>query len=823
MKKYGKRLAALLLAAGLSLTACGKKDGGTQQLSGMVYVPQFIDCTVPDIDYVNQGCADGEYLYLLADVRGEEKEGSWTDDETGEVQTYIYNETRSGLFRVSLETGEAAEMENYAPTEIPDGADGDSYLSDIQPGGDGTLWVTELVSVYLYDFPDDYDEADDTRDRWEFQTGYEETTVRRPLDNTGRELERMEISANAIEEKLGVDYVGSTVFDRDGNIYALLEQNLSVLDKDLNKLFELETPNMWGNLIQMADGSAAMFAYYETDKSGNGDDISVGNKLMLIDLDGKTWGAEYELNSNVYNCIPGGGDYLFYYQNNDSVYGWKAGASEGEKLFSWLGAGIERNNVNFFSILPDGRMAAVTQDWAEEGMKIGLIVLTPTDASTLPEKTTLTMASMYMSYDMRTKIADFNQNNPDYHIEVTDYSEYNTGGDNNAGLTRLNTEILAGHVPDMLYIGYDGSIPIERYAAKGILEDLWPYIEADTEIGGREGVMEHVLDVASIDGKLYRAFSGFSIRTVIGPAAIVGDRMSWTLADLQAAMASMPEGSALFGVDDARDWMLSQVLSINMGSFVDWNEGKCYFDTDAFKAQLVFCSSFPEEVDWEALDDSKWESDASRILNGTQLLSRRYLSDFTTPQMADKIFGGRGVFIGYPQEDGSVGSRFSLNPGLAMSSTCTDKDAAWSFIRELFLPQANEDHYDEYAEQYWFDGYPVNKSDFELLKECEMKEVILKDDDGQPMLDENGEPMRLSKNNEYVSNEQVLEVYAATQDDVDRTMELYNSIDALYGYDESIYNIIQGQIGAYFAGDKDLDAAAAEIQNRVQLYMGENM
>ena len=54
-------------------------------------------------------------------------------------------------------------------------------------------------------------------------------------------------------------------------------------------------------------------------------------------------------------------------------------------------------------------------------------------------------------------------------------------------------------------------------------------------------------------------------------------------------------------------------------------------------------------------------------------------------------------------------------------------------------------------------------------------------------------------------------------------MALYNSIDSIYGYDTSIYNIIEDQIGAYFAGDKDLDATASEIQNRVQLYMGENM
>ena len=105
-----------------------------------------------------------------------------------------------------------------------------------------------------------------------------------------------------------------------------------------------------------------------------------------------------------------------------------------------------------------------------------------------------------------------------------------------------------------------------------------------------------------------------------------------------------------------------------------------------------------------------------------------------------------------------------------------------------------------------------------------MKVVYQTDENGDPLLDEEGQPLRMPKDAWYMGEGQPdLSVYAATQEDVDRTMALYNAIDTLYGYDESIYQIIEEQIGAYFAGDKSLDATASEIQNRVQLYMGENM
>lgn len=818
MKKNGRKCAALLLAVCmvLSLSACGKEGGGdTQQLSGMVYVPEFVDCGLEDVRYVNQVCSDGQNIYFTADVLGEEVEDTWTDPDTGETETYTYNESRTGLFRMDLSAGTAAEMEDYVPPKAND-ENGGSYITGLQAGEEGTVWVTEQVTEYQYDLPEDFNE--ETDDKWAYQTDYTETLVRRQLDSTGQELDRVDISSTALQEKLGVEYLGSTAFDQAGNMYVAQEKKVLVLDKEMNTLFELDMPmeNMWGNLLQMADGTMAMQASYE-----DRENEIYGNKLIFIDLDNKAWGAEYELSSNVYEFVPGGGDYLCYYQNNDSVYGLKAGAAEGEKLFTWTSAGLDRSNINAFTVLSDGRVAAVTQEWGEDrdGALIQLVLLTPTDASTLPEKTTLTVAAMWVGYNIRNKIIEFNQNSDTCRIEVVDYGEYNTGADDSAGLTKLNTEIVAGHVPDILLTD---SLPVSRYAARGILEDLWPYIDADTEIGGREGLMEHVLDAASIDGKLYQAFSTFGIRTVVGPAALTGDRMSWTLAELQAALAQMPEGCTIFGQDDTRDWMLNQVLSMNMDSFVDWESGKCSFDSDSFKALLEFCNSFPEEFEWT--EDMEYHSDIERIRSGEQMLSRIYVSGFTTPQLYDMAFNGGSAFIGYPQEDGSVGSSFALDTGAAMSSTCKDKDAAWSFIRQLLLPQASEDNYDEYSQQYYFGGFPVNKSDFDKARESAMKEAFQTDEDGQPVLDENGQPLRLAKDSWYMGEGQEdLSVYAATQEDVDRTMALYNAVDSLYGYDESIYKIIEEQIGAYFAGDKDLDATATEIQNRVQLYMGENM
>ena len=83
-----------------------------------------------------------------------------------------------------------------------------------------------------------------------------------------------------------------------------------------------------------------------------------------------------------------------------------------------------------------------------------------------------------------------------------------------------------------------------RFGAMGMLEDLWPYIENDPDLG-REAVMDRVLECAEQDGKLYTVFNSFGINTVVGSTAVVGDRTSWTLDDLRTALDTIDRKSVV--------------------------------------------------------------------------------------------------------------------------------------------------------------------------------------------------------------------------------------------------------------------------------------
>ena len=807
MKVYGKKVTALLLALCmvLGLAACGNGGDDTSQLSGTIYMPEYIDFNL-DAEYINSGYCDGQNVYVIAEIRTETE--PYVDPDTGE--SFPNYEYTTGIYRIPLDGGEPVKLENFESTPIPEGVEGSSNISNIRGGEDGTLWVTEDVYTTTFELPADFDP--NTDDKWNYPSESTNSQILRQLDSTGNELSRIDTSG--MQEKLGADYINSMVMDPEGYFYTTVqtfgettsENKVVVLDKDQNVLFTIEEENLWGQLTLLGDGTVGMSVWSEEG----------GQVLRTIDKAAKGWGAEYPLPPNGGNIYTGSQKYIFYYDNGDSLYGFNKETKAGEKILSWSAANINKDELMFFTFLEDGRIVAMTRSWGMNGndMTMELAILTETDASVLKDKVTLTYATQYLGYEERNKIIDFNKSSDKYRIEIKDYSEFNTAEDYKAGLTKLNTEIAAGNVPDILNVS---GLPIQQYGAKGLLEDLWPYIDNDPDLG-RDAIMENVFKAAEQDGKLYQVFSTFSIQTVVGATKVVGDRMSWTLDDLQAALATMPEGCTIFGEGDTKAGMLSYVLAQNMDAFVDWSTGQCSFDSEDFISLLEFCNSFPLEYDWNNVDWEEYEDDNTRVMNGKQMLLNAYLYDLgDSLQMYEVVFNGDYSFIGFPQEDGSVGSSFSLGNGIAMSSTCKDKEGAWSFMREYLMPQyANVD------EEYMIGGYNLstNKADFEKMVEMAMKKEYQLDENGNQVLDENGQPIEVPKYT-YGFNDLTVGVYATTQEQYDQFMALYNAIDSISTYDENIYNIVNEVAGGYFNGDKTVQDTAKQIQDRVTLYVNE--
>ena len=372
-------------------------------------------------------------------------------------------------------------------------------------------------------------------------------------------------------------------------------------------------------------------------------------------------------------------------------------------------------------------------------------------------------------------------------------------------LTKLTTELLAGNVPDIIDLN---GLPYTQLAAKGLLEDLYPYIDADPDFG-REDIFPNVLKALEVNGGMYSTCSSFYLITAIGAASVVGDEPGWTYDDYYAALATMPEGCEGFDVGYDRNSLLTICLVLDLDEYMDWSTGECRFDSEDFVKLLEFAAS-GGNFDYDRYEFSRDDSASVRIQQGRQMLTMATFSgvDFMYEDY-DKLFGGKATFVGFPTLHG-VGSLMSISDGYCISSACPDKDAAWQFVRTVL------------TDGYQSSGFylPTNKNTFEEQLAASMVVEYLRDANGNYLLDENGERIPQSKGG-FTDGINSYEIYATTEAQAEQLRSVIASATKLTDYDESIISIVTEQAAAYFSGQKSAQEVARLIQSKASIYINE--
>lgn len=424
-----------------------------------------------------------------------------------------------------------------------------------------------------------------------------------------------------------------------------------------------------------------------------------------------------------------------------------------------------------------------------------------------------------VSEELGISIRRFNLNHEDVRIEVRDYSDEN-------GMERLFTELSLGRVPDIMEMHQLGGnkddawstlpykdraceawLPYRRLAQKGYLEDLWPYIENDPDLG-LDGVLMPPLKAVEVNGGLYMIFPEVSITTLIGPEHIVGDRYGWTLDELMETYSAMPEGSTILRYNAARWDMFSMLCAPLLEQYVDMETGETSFEGQGFRDMVEFLSSFPDEVKTTLSADGVRAELIDRMLGGRQMLEATTLGAMWYVTYVDLDFGAPAAFIGYPTADGSLGSYFNLHGSkLAMSSACRNKEAAWEFMRKMLTKIHNS------GELRNMKGYGgtrktnINLKNYELATEFDL-EYEARWKAGPPLSGPFSEPL--------------FELDMPSEDDLVRFETLLNNTTQIYWPDNDLANIVWDVLGAYFAGDKTMDDTIRLLENRVGLYINEN-
>lgn len=785
-------LAALLLSL---LTGCAgpKPTAPTESAAPEeVYTARFQELRFPEGAKPSLWALTEDGLYAAAYEKladGEVPEGRTLDYE-GQYDVMGWR-----LYRVG-DDGTAARLE-YEPLPAPADTEGrrgysaELGVERLLPGPDGGLIVLESVSRRWYTGEETVPENDP--DYWD-HVAFETQHVLRLLDADGGERSRAALAMDGLDAA----YLYEAAADSAGRLYLAGEGTLCVFAPDGGALARIELGGGWiYDLARLRDGRTAALMWQN------------GMRLFAVDAEAGELRELLTLDSYPDSLYDGSGDYDLCRTEGTRLLGLRLEDGSEEELLDFLDCDLSPHELQLLVPDADGSLRGVCR-FEGDGEAPRRVTLQKQPRGAAPERTELTLGALSASA-VSDAVLRFNRSQDKVRIRVKDYSDFVKGDDYEAGLTKLVTEILAGDMPDLLALD---SLPYAQLAAKGLLEDLYPWLDRDGELR-REDFFENVLRSLEVGGGLYEIAPGFSIVTMMGASERVGDTPGWTYDDYEAALAAMPEGSTPLGPGLSRDMILQVCVYLNLDRFVDWGTGVCDFENPAFLRMLDFCASFPDAGAAFYDGDS---SDMTRIAEGRQLLVFTGLSSMDDAVYNDQLFPGGATYIGLPVDEG-VGNILYPSSGCAMSAKCADKETAWRFLR-TFLTEEYQTKVSGYGI-----GLPLNRAAFRAALDKAMEIEYEKDSEGHYLLDANGERIPTAKGGMSASTDgeapMDFKLWAMTPAQAEKLLGVIESADRAVDMNTTVAGIVREEAAAFFAGQKSAEEVARLVQSKVRLYVSE--
>jgi len=409
------------------------------------------------------------------------------------------------------------------------------------------------------------------------------------------------------------------------------------------------------------------------------------------------------------------------------------------------------------------------------GQDMALISVASQDASGLPEKQTAVLARIKMFEDMQSyldqMVSEYNRQSTEYQVELRSYDS----------LFDLEAALLKGEGPDLFSLG-DFGLDFHLLASKDVLENLSPYF-ARSSLVKAEDLLPAVRDAGTMDGKFLCVIPNFAVYgTLVGKG--ITEAGLWTAEDYVALAESHPDVPLEFCSDSKyyHSSVLKSAIKGDMEHYVDWEKGKCYFDSDSFVALLDRISRLAPLGNADPNYNGGIREGIDRVSGGHELTASWSISDNSgLKYYLDAIESGASIELaGYPcQEAEPYYELFTMVP-LGMNSASQNKEAAWSFLEYLLSRE----------QQTALDTLPVRQDAFDSFLDRE-KSLYGKDE-------------HLSGEAKALLKEIVAHAHWTSAS---------NTTDILY--------IISEEASAVWAGDKTAQQAAEVIQNRVTLFLSE--
>ena len=820
-KDYGMKKKVKLLRIGLSMvmavsvSACGSSAGGNASgtaasdktgaknyvykedvvSNGSKYQASEINsmsfCKERIYDFGYHYADDGSATFFAENYKADGSDYKSFEIKGAENVTFSYPtvDTDGNIYvaRITYAAGDqpavpAGALEDAAPVVETDTAGTDSAVAE-DTGADASETASTVSSSTDIAVSEDT-AATDAGASESTDAATSDQTELVKYDSTGKEIWKIQMG-KGVPADSGYYINGISFSEKYG---------LFISDSVAVNLYNPKDGSLTKKVMDVTDGSApsvyairsgkVLIATYES----NG--ISFRELDMTTGKESDPLPISKELSN--YSSYYTGPDYDLYLTGSDGISALNIGDTKVTRLVDFVDSDIDASYVGAACIVSSTQIAAVISGTDND---YTLAVLTKVPPKDVADKKVITMGCTYIDYRVRSEVIKFNKSSSDYRIKILDYSQYNSEDDYNAGLTKLNTDIVSGNTPDLMIL--DSSMPSDSYISKGVLKNLDGYFKKDEELQ-KNKYLTNILEAFQSNGKMYTVMPSFSIYTVAAKTKDVGNVSGWTMEDLEKLRKKKnADYATLFG-PTSQDAIMSMAMMLSGEDFIDWEKQDCSYNSDGFISLLNFISKFPKKDPTDANTDysAYWRE-------GKSLLNWAYLGSYNDYNNLKKgTFGDDITLIGFPTAS-KKGSVILPDFSLAMSATTKNDDGCWQFLR-TFLTQEYQDAITG--------SFPVSETTLEKLGQAAMKNPTTTDENGK---------VTEEKQTWYIGGQEV-EISPMTQEEVQTMTDFIKSLSVPYSYNQDIQNIITEETAPFLQGQKQAADVANIIQSKVRIYVNEN-
>lgn len=534
-----------------------------------------------------------------------------------------------------------------------------------------------------------------------------------------------------------------------------------------------------GNIIFVSakyKGDQEILSLYEVEKEA-------GTTKELLVLPEGRYGSKL--------LFSGTGIYDYYIKGENEILGGIREQSNLTPAIRFQDADIVPSEIQFVCAFAEDKLFAV-----KESETVDLIYIAKGQKKGEEEKEVLYLASLDSDSVMEKEVADFNKHNKNYRIELKNYGDYEEP------VQSFLVDLATGAEIDMVEFPSEET---DKLMAKEIFADLYPFIDSDITLQ-REDFYDNMLKAFEYEGKLYQSVSFVHLYGWVTRKSHLSEFGRWDFDSFQSYIEHNP-GDNIF-TDTSVEEILKQMIMISSNELLDWDQKTCHFETGTFEDILKFAKQYGSNSSQISLEDKVPALIDNRLLFVETPLAIEDL------YMYSEALGEDMAVVASPFTEHLGVNLYSTMPQLGMIAKSSRPDGAWQFVRRFFTRQYQDISDDDNFLQSGFTGFPVRKDCMEnLIQRFTATENYEKD----------GKWYKALKPNDYsISWDGYdIEVGPLGKSEEELLRELLSNASWRQGIDPTIQDIIMEESEAYFDGEKDAEAVAKIIQNRVSIYMNE--